>query len=75
MTKQRFLDEAAWKQALSEGNSDAIRQTYESCYAPIAAMVRNNNGSSDDAQDLFQDTLVAIIEKIQKGNLAIRSEC
>ena len=71
MTKQRFPDEAAWKQALSEGNSEAIRQTYESCYASIAAMVRNNNGSSDDAQDLFQDTLMALIEKIQKGNLAI----
>ncbi len=71
MTKQRFPDEATWKQALQEGNAHAIRQTYESCYPSIAAMVRNNSGSSDDAQDLFQETLMALIEKMQKGNLTI----
>jgi RNA polymerase sigma factor (sigma-70 family) len=56
---------------LQEGNAAAIRQTYEVCYPSIAAMVRNNNGSSDDAQDLFQDTLMAVIEKIQKSSLTI----
>ncbi len=71
MVIQRYSDEQAWKQALIEGQSAAFRQAYETAYAPVAAMVRNNNGSSDDAQDLFQDTLVAMVEKLQKGNLNI----
>jgi RNA polymerase sigma factor (sigma-70 family) len=71
MVIQRFSDEQTWKQALLEGQSEAFRQAYESAYPIVASMVRNNSGSSDDAQDLFQDTLIVLVEKLQRGDLKI----
>jgi DNA-directed RNA polymerase specialized sigma24 family protein len=71
MVIQRFSDEQSWKQALLEGQAAAFKQAYEASYSSVAAMVRNNNGSSDDAQDLFQDTLIVLVEKLQRGNLTI----
>lgn len=71
MVIQRFSDEQTWKQALIEGQSDAFRQAYESAYPIVASMVRQNSGSSDDAQDLFQDTLIVLVEKLQRGDLKI----
>lgn len=71
MVIQRFSDEQTWKQALIEGQSEAFRQAYESAYPIVASMVRQNSGSSDDAQDLFQETLIVLVEKLQRGDLKI----
>jgi DNA-directed RNA polymerase specialized sigma24 family protein len=71
MVIQRYSDEQTWKQALLEEQPNAFRQVYESAYPIVASMVRNNSGSLDDAQDLFQDTLIVLVEKLQRGDLKI----
>ena len=37
----------------------------------VKQYVRNNNGSADDAQDIFQDALVILYKKIHAGQLVL----
>ncbi|MGC4103531.1 RNA polymerase sigma factor [Ferruginibacter sp.] len=37
----------------------------------VKQYIKANNGSADDAQDIFQDALVILYKKIQDGNLVL----
>lgn len=53
-TDQRYIE------ALLANDSVGIREIYERFAGRIAVFVRQNNGSTDDAKDIFQEALVAI---------------
>ena len=50
---------------LKRGESKAIRLVYEQSYPACAALVLNNNGSTEDAKDLFQEAIIVLIEKLK----------
>ncbi|HMP88352.1 MAG TPA: sigma factor, partial [Lacibacter sp.] len=50
---------------LARNNHAAIESLYLQHYGMIQAFVVNNNGSSDDARDIFQEAMILLYEKAQ----------
>jgi len=50
---------------LRKGERGAIQAVYEQAYSLCAAFVLNNNGTKDDAKDLFQEALIVLIQKLK----------
>lgn len=50
-----------------------IRYLYKTCYPDIRKLILANKGTAEDAQDLFQDALLLIYQKIV--NLGITLNC
>jgi DNA-directed RNA polymerase specialized sigma24 family protein len=44
-------------------------QLYETAFASVANLVRQRNGTLNDAKDIFQDALIIFYEKIMNDNL------
>jgi len=40
----------------------------------ILRMVQQNNGSDDDAKDLFQEAMIILYEKVQQGDFDLYSK-
>lgn len=50
---------------LRKGDNGAFEVLYRSYFRMILHFVLNNSGSEDDANDLFQDGVVVLFEKVQ----------
>jgi RNA polymerase sigma factor (sigma-70 family) len=46
---------------------DAIRYIYQQFADTVSSYIINNSGSQQDAEDIFQETVVAFIELVQKN--------
>lgn len=64
-TDQRYI------QALLDNDRKGIEEIYQRFSERIKAFVTANNGSIKDAQDLFQEALIAIYQKARKGNFVL----
>ncbi len=49
--------------ALREGSYSLLEELYQKHAPQISKWVQRNNGSADDAQDVFQDTILALHQK------------
>ncbi|NGM66284.1 RNA polymerase sigma factor [Sphingobacterium sp. SGR-19] len=58
---------------IREGNNLAIQQLYQIHFPPIANMVINNRGSREEAQDIFQETVMVLYNKISDGDFVLSS--
>lgn len=57
--------------SLARGDSKAIRHIYHAFYPIIEKMIFKMNGSTDDAYDIFQDSVTILYEKAKKDDLHI----
>jgi RNA polymerase sigma factor (sigma-70 family) len=48
---------------LAQSDGKAIEAIYRENYATIQAFILNNNGSVDDARDIFQESMIVLYEK------------
>jgi RNA polymerase sigma factor (sigma-70 family) len=55
------------------GDDDIIRYVYKSSYKSIRHLVISNNGSEEDAQDVFQETIVILFRKIREEKFILTS--
>lgn len=60
-----------------QGIVDARSKVLEYLYAEYIPMIKtfilNNSGNINDAEDVFQDTMIIVFKKIQNGNLKLTS--
>jgi RNA polymerase sigma factor (sigma-70 family) len=59
---------------LAENDPSAAEKIYKDNYGLIQALVINNNGSVEDARDIFQETMVALYERVRQGNLELNCQ-
>lgn len=62
------ISEASDQQLLSELAQDsdqALERLYKQYYPTALQIVINNNGSADDAKDLFQEAVIILYEKVK----------
>lgn len=52
-------------------NNKAFGQLYREHFGMVNRFVTNNNGSTDDAEDLFQDTMLVLVEKLRQDNFQL----
>ncbi len=52
---------------IREGGEDALVELYRRCRRPVLAYIVANSGSADDAEDLLQEALVVLWERVRGG--------
>ena len=57
---------------LKNSDNELLRYVYKKYYPEIRFFVIKNSGNDDDAQDVFQEALVAIYKKIKNDSLELR---
>ncbi|MBE0660934.1 MAG: sigma-70 family RNA polymerase sigma factor [Bacteroidales bacterium] len=58
-------------EGLSRSESNAVRKVYDLVLPSVIAWVQENNGSEDDARDLFQEALIALFLKLENGDFIL----
>ncbi len=62
---QKYID------ALLNNNAPLIEEIYQKWHKEVLNFVKKNNGNEQDADDLFQESLMAIIRRARKGGLVL----
>ena len=52
---------------VAENNRKAIETIYLDNFRMVQTMIVANNGSSDDAKDIFQEAMIVLLEKARSG--------
>ncbi|MGI9191349.1 MAG: RNA polymerase sigma factor [Chitinophagaceae bacterium] len=66
-----FQDDDVLIRSLASGQSDALQYIYKTIYPTVEKMVFKMNGGTDEAYDIFQDTITIVYEKARRGNLTL----
>lgn len=64
-TDQKYID------ALLNNDASLIEEIYQQWHKDVLNFVKKNNGNEQDADDLFQESLMAIIRRARKGNFVL----
>jgi RNA polymerase sigma factor (sigma-70 family) len=59
---------------LADNDKQAIESLYKDNYAMIQSFILNNNGSHDDARDIFQEAMIVLFEKARSGSFELSSQ-
>ncbi len=59
---------------LADNEKSAIEAIYRDNYVLIQHLVVNNNGSEDDARDVFQEALMVLYEKARSGTFELNCQ-
>lgn len=62
---QKYID------ALVNGDEELIKEIYKKWALPCLKHIKKNNGNKEDAEDVFQDALVAIVLKAKLSNFVL----
>lgn len=68
------INEKILLQGLARNDKKAVETIYRENYSMIQALIINNNGSSDDAKDVFQEAMIVLYEKARSGNFELNCQ-
>jgi RNA polymerase sigma factor (sigma-70 family) len=61
-------------EGLAVSNKKAVETIYRENFNMIQSLVINNNGSADDAKDIFQEAMIVLYEKARSGNFELNCQ-
>ncbi len=64
-------DEKALLEGLAANDKKAVETIYRENYNTIQALIINNNGSADDAKDIFQEAMIVLYEKAKSESFEL----
>ncbi len=64
-------NEKALLQGLAVNDKKAVETIYKENYNMVQALIINNNGSADDAKDVFQEAMIVLYEKVRSGTFEL----
>ena len=67
-------NEQALLQGLARSDKKAVETIYRSHYNMVQSLILNNNGSADDAKDIFQETMIVLYEKARSGTFELHCQ-
>ena len=70
LLKAEFNEQALLK-GLANNDSKAVEALYQRHFSTIQHFVTNNNGSFDDARDIFQEAMITLYEKVQNDHFTL----
>lgn len=56
---------------LSKQNNEIVRYIYKKYFPMVANYIRKNNGSDDDAKDIFQEGIIVLFQKTQSADFQL----
>ena len=72
--RQPALTDEELLTGLANGSDDALTQLYRRYFPMVLHLITTNNGSEDDAKDIYQETLVVLYEKVRAGSFDLHSQ-
>ncbi len=70
-----FLNEdAKILDALRNGSDSALEELFYKNRRSVASLVIRNNGTEDDAEDVLQESLIVLWERVQKGTFEYQAK-
>ena len=72
MTDQQII--TTLKESSIKGCEQALNHVYKSYYAMIESFVLQNNGTKDDAKDVFQDTVMSLYRNVKNDKYSLDSK-
>ena len=67
-------NEKALLEGLAASDKKAIESIYRENFNMVQSLVINNNGSADDAKDVFQETMIVLYEKVRSGSFELHCQ-
>jgi RNA polymerase sigma factor (sigma-70 family) len=61
-------------QGLAASDKKAIETIYKDNFNMVQALIINNNGSTDDAKDIFQEAMIVLYEKVRSGSFELNCQ-
>jgi len=68
------INENAILQGLAKNDKKSVETIYKENYNMVQALIINNNGTSDDAKDIFQEAIVVLYEKVKTGTFELNCQ-
>jgi RNA polymerase sigma factor (sigma-70 family) len=72
--KTDSLDEKALLKGLAKDDRRSVETIYKLYYNMVQSLIINNNGTYDDARDIFQETVIVLYEKAQSGTFELNCQ-
>jgi RNA polymerase sigma factor (sigma-70 family) len=63
-----------WLERLQSGDQEVLVLLYKNNHNMIRSYVLKNQGRNEDAEDLLQDALIVLWQKVQQGNFVLSSK-
>jgi RNA polymerase sigma factor (sigma-70 family) len=67
-------EEKVLLQGLADEDKQSIEKIYREHYNMVQSLVINNNGSPDDAADIFQELMIVLFEKAKTGSFELHCQ-
>lgn len=67
-------DEKALLKGLALNDRKSVETIYKLYYNMVQTLIINNNGSADDARDIFQETVIVLYEKAKTGSFELTAQ-
>jgi len=67
------LLEITLSERLRQNDATAFEQLYDECYPAIAGYVQQNSGNEQDAEDVFQETMIVVLQNLRKPDFVLSS--
>ncbi len=61
-------------EGLAASDKKAVETIYRENYNMVQSLIINNNGSADDAKDIFQETMIVLYEKVRSGTFELNCQ-
>lgn len=58
-------------QGLARNDKKAVETIYRENYSTVQSLIINNNGTADDAKDIFQEAMIVLYEKARSGTFEL----
>ena len=72
--KTDSTDEKALLKGLAVNDRKSVETIYKLFYNMVQSLILNNNGSADDARDIFQETVIVLYEKAKSGSFELNCQ-
>ncbi len=69
---QTTPDQVLLEQLKTEGNA-AFQSLYKLYFPSVRAYITQNKGNDEDAQDIFQETIIVLLQKVRQPNFVLTS--
>ena len=65
------IKESALLKGLARSDKKAVETIYKENYNMVQSLIINNNGSVEDAKDVFQEAMIVLYEKVSSGSFEL----
>ena len=65
------INEKDLLEGLARNDRKSVQTIYKDNYNMVQSLIINNNGTSDDAKDVFQEAMIVLYEKVRAGNFEL----